>query len=304
MQNARVKSYLHFHLIVFIFGFTAILGELITLEALPLVWYRMLIATGFVFVYVKWKKLSLKVTPKLFKVLVLAGLIIALHWCTFFAAIKASNVSVTLAVLSTGAFFTAFLEPLFFRRKLIWLEVFLGMLVIPGLYLIFSVEGDFVTGIFLALLSALFSSIFTLINGKIIEKHYPSVISFYELLIGVVSVTLYLLLMTLFGDDVSGFSVDFFMLKRSDWIYLLLLGSICTAYAFISSVKVMRYLSPYTIMLTINLEPVYGIILAFFIFRDTEKMEWEFYIGASLVIMTVVLNGIVKIIQNRKINIS
>lgn len=301
MQNARLKNYLHFHFIVFIFGFTAILGELITLEALPLVWYRMWLATGFVFVYIKWKKLSLKVSPKLFLVLTFAGVIIALHWCTFFGAIKASNVSITLAVLSTGAFFTAFLEPIFYRRKLIWYELLFGLVVIFGLYLIFSVEGDYVMGILLALLSAFFASIFTLINGKVIEKQYPSVISFYELLTGVLGVTLYFLFQTIFGDTTSGFSAAFFTVKASDWLYLLVLASICTAYAFIASVKVMRYLSPYTIMLTNNLEPVYGIFLAFLIFGNNEKMEGKFYIGAALILTTVVLNGAFKMLQKRKI---
>ena len=303
MQDARLKNYLHFHVIVFIYGFTAILGELITLEALPLVWYRMLLATAFVFVYIKWKKLSLKVSPSLFKVLSLAGIIIALHWFTFFAAIKASNVSVTLAVLSTGAFFTALLEPIFYKRKLIWYELLFGVIVISGLYLIFRVEGEHVLGIILALLSAFLSAVFTLINGKIVEKQYPSVISFYELLMGVIGVSIYLVFSTFFGRSV-GFSVDFFAINAADWSYLLILASICTAYAFITSVKVMRYLSPYTVMLTINLEPVYGIALAFFIFGSNEKMEMQFYVGTFLILITVVLNGVFKMTQNRKITTS
>ena len=173
--------------------------------------------------------------------------------------------------------------------------------MIFGLYLIFSVEGDYVMGILLALLSAFFASIFTLINGKVIEKQYPSVISFYELLTGVLGVTLYFLFQTIFGDTTSGFSAAFFTVKASDWLYLLVLASICTAYAFIASVKVMRYLSPYTIMLTNNLEPVYGIFLAFLIFGNNEKMEGKFYIGAALILTTVVLNGAFKMLQKRKI---
>ena len=154
MPNVKLQNYLHLHFIIFIWGFTAILGELITIEALPLVWYRMLLASGFIYVFIYAKKISLKVSRKLFFILFAAGTIIALHWIAFFGAIKVSNVSITLSVLSSGAFFTSILEPIFYKRKLIWYEVIFGILVIIGLYIIFKVEGDYTLGILYALFAA------------------------------------------------------------------------------------------------------------------------------------------------------
>ncbi|GAA4276359.1 DMT family transporter [Aquimarina mytili] len=294
MLSAKLQNYLHLHFIIFVWGFTAILGELISIEAIPLVWYRMLLASGFIYVYIYYKRISLAVSRKLFLTLFFAGIIIALHWITFFAAIKVSNVSITLAMLSTGAFFTSILEPIFYKRKLIWYEVVFGILVICGLYIIFNVEGNYVLGIIYALCSAFLSSVFSLINGKMAQQYNPSMISFYELLSGVGVITLYLVGITFIGKEFEGFTISFFQLSISDWMYLLILASVCTAYAFIGSVQVMKYLSPYTVMLTINLEPVYGIALAFFIFGDTEKMSPQFYYGAMLIFCTVILNGIFK----------
>jgi len=294
MQNDNVKSYLHLHLIVFIWGFTAILGELISLDALPLVWFRMLMAVGFIVLFMLYKKTDLTIPRKTIMVFLFLGLVIALHWLTFFKAIKVSNVSVTLACLSTGAFFTSFLEPILYKRKVIWYEVFFGLLVVGGLYIIFNFEGDYYLGIILALTSAFLSALFSVINGKYAKMYDSTVISFYELSGGVLCFSIYLLF-------TNSFSKEFFILQPSDWIYLIILSSICTAYAFIASVKVMKFISPYTVMLTINLEPIYGIILALLIFKDEEKMSPEFYLGAVIILSTVVLNGIIKYkLKNRR----
>ena len=287
MQNDNLKSYLLLHVIVFIWGFTAILGALISLDALPLVWWRMSLAVVFILIYVLIKKIPLKIPKKTLLAFLFAGLIIALHWLTFFKAIKVSNVSITLACLSTGAFFTSILEPLLFGKKIVWYEVLFGLIVIAGLYIIFNVEVDYVYGIILALTSAFLSALFTVINAKFTKEYLPSVISFYELLGGVAFLSVYLLFS-------NGFTNEFLTLSLSDFGWLILLASICTAYAFIASVKVMKYLSPYTVMLTINLEPVYGIILAVLLFKDAERMSPMFYLGAVIILTTVVLNGIIK----------
>lgn len=287
MQNDNYKSYALLHLIVFIWGFTAILGALITLDALPLVWWRMSLAVVFIFIYIKIKKIDLKVPKKTLIAFIFAGLVIALHWLTFFKAIKVSNVSVTLACLSTGAFFTSLLEPLLFGKKVVWYEVLFGLIVIAGLYIIFNVEVNYVLGIVLALTSAFLSALFTVINAKYTKIYMPSVISIYELIGGVGFLSLYLLF-------TNGFSADFFVLSLEDLLWLILLASVCTAFAFIASVKVMKYLSPYTVMLTINLEPVYGILLALLIFKDSEHMNPMFYVGAGIILLTVILNGVIK----------
>lgn len=287
MQNDNLKSYLQLHFIVFIWGFTAILGELISIDALPLVWFRMTMAVFFIAIFIFYKRIHILIPRKMIFYFFLLGLVIALHWLTFFKAIKVSNVSVTLACLSTGAFFASFLEPIFYKRKIIWYEVFFGLVVVFGLYIIFKVEGNFYLGIILALISAFFSALFSVINSKFVKMYSPSVISFYELFGGVLFFSIYLLY-------TQSFTEDFFKLEPMDWIYLLILSSICTAYAFIASVEVMKYISPYTVMLTINLEPIYGIVLALLIFKDKEKMSTEFYFGALLILFIVIVNGLIK----------
>lgn len=293
MRNDKLFNYLHLHFIVFIWGFTAVLGALITLEAIPLVWYRMLMAMGFVFLFLKFKKENLKFSLKALSGFALAGIIIALHWLTFFGAIKASNVSVTLAVLSTGAFFASLLEPLLYGRKIILYEVVFGLIVVIGLYIIFDVEASYALGIGLALISAFLSALFSVINGKFVQKHKASAISFYELLFGVIGISIFL-------AATGRFTTDFFTVSAHDWMYLTILASACTAYAFIASIHVMKWISPYTVMLTINMEPVYGIILALLILGDSEKMGPQFYYGAIIIVLTVITNGIIKITQQRK----
>jgi drug/metabolite transporter (DMT)-like permease len=300
MQNARLLNYLHLHVIVFIWGFTAVLGALISIEAIPLVWYRMLLASGLILLFLMARKINLKYTRKALAGFFIAGLLIALHWLAFFGAIKVSNVSVTLAVMSTGAFFTSFLEPLYYRRKIIGYEVLFGVLVVVGLYIIFQFETGYVNGIILALCSSFLGSVFSVINGKMAKRHKASVISFYELLFGVMCITVYLLFN-------GSFTSEFFQLNKNDWIYLLILASVCTAYAFIASIHVMKWLSPYTVMLTINLEPVYGIILALLILGDSENMSPQFYYGALIILVTVIINGIMKTrrtIKNKGVSVN
>ncbi|WP_281297135.1 DMT family transporter [Flavobacterium limnophilum] len=287
MQNGKLGSYLSLHLIVFIWGFTAVLGALISINADALVWYRMLLAAVFLVLFIVFKKKSFSVPPKeLFK-LIFVGFLIAIHWIFFFKAIHVSNVSITLAVFSLGAFFASLLEPLFYGRKVLWYEVFFGLVIIAGLGIILQVEMNYFEGMIYALASVIVGVLFTLINGKLTDRHESSVITFYEFMAGVVFISIYFLFE-------NKFTADFFILTANDWILLLILSSICTAYAFTASVKVMRKLSPYTIMLTTSLEPVYGIVLAYFILGGKEKMSFEFYIGALLIVLTVILNGIVK----------
>ena len=160
-------------------------------------------------------------------------------------------------------------------------------MVIIGLYIIFSFESQYTLGIIYALISSFLSALFSVLNGLFVKKHNASLISFYQLFFGAFFITIFLLFQ-------GAFTTDFFILPTSDWIYLLLLSSVCTAYAFIVSVDVMKHLTPYTVMLTINLEPVYAIILALIIFGETEEMNSEFYLGACIVLFVVVLNGILK----------
>ena len=287
MQNDNLKSYLHLHVIVFIWGFTAILGKLISLEALDLVWYRMLFASAIMTFVVLLSKEKVKVPFNVLIGFIVSGIIIAAHWLTFYQAIKVSNVSITLACLSTGAFFASILEPIFYKRKVIWYELLFGVIVVVGLGIIFNVETKYTTGIYLAVTSAFLSALFSVINGKYAKEYNPNIISLYELSSGVFFISIYLFF-------AGSFTPAFFAISVNDLIWLFLLSSICTAYAFSASVKVMKFLSPFTVMLTINLEPIYGIILALLIFDDTEEMTPMFYVGALVILATVIANGIVK----------
>ncbi|MDW5290959.1 DMT family transporter [Formosa sp. PL04] len=288
MQDAKLLNYLHVHLLVFIAGFTAILGELITIEAIPLVWYRMLMATGLMFLYIRFKRIPIKVPPKTIVRFAFAGIIIALHWITFFGAIKASNISITLSMVSSGAFFASILEPIIHKRKIIKYEMVFGLIVVLGVFLITQSELQYIEGIILGISSAFLSALFAVLNGKFVKEYRPSVISIYEFISGVLFITIFI---ALFG---TGFNQDFFNVSSSDLWYLFILASVCTAYAFIASVKVMEHISPYTVMLTYNLEPIYGIILAIILFPEKEKMSTNFYYGAAIILGAVLLNGLLK----------
>lgn len=287
MQENKLNNYLLLHFIVLIWGFTAILGKIITIGAIPLVWFRMLLAAFFIGVYFLIKRKPLKIDKKTAIKFLITGTIIALHWITFFKAIKVSNVSVALVTMSTGAFFASFIEPFFYKRKIKPLEIFLGLLVIVGLYIIFNFESKYYLGIIYALISSFLSALFSVLNGMYVKKHEPDVISFYQLFFGTLAITVYLIFS-------NSFSSEFFILSNSDWFYLIILSSICTAYAFIVSVKVMKFISPYTVVLTVNLEPIYAIVLALIFFGETEKMNPAFYFGALIVFFVVLLNGLIK----------
>ncbi|RZJ34164.1 MAG: DMT family transporter [Flavobacterium sp.] len=287
MRNDKLKSYLNLHFIVFIWGFTAVLGELISIREASLVWYRMLLAGVFLLAYALYKKKPLKLPARDTAKLILVGFLIALHWIFFFRAINISNVSVTLAMFSVGAFFASILEPLFYRRKMLWYEVFFGLVIIAGLFMIMQVKIDYLAGMFSALFSVFLGVLFTLSNGKLIQKHDSVVITIYEFFAGFALVSAYLLWQ-------GTFTAKFFDVSGRDWFLIIVLASICTAYAFTAAVHVMRKLTPYTVMLTTNLEPVYGIVLAYFMIGGDEKMSLAFYIGSAVILATVIANGVIK----------
>ena len=294
MPNVKFKNHLHLHFLVFIAGFTAILGELITIQAIPLVWYRMTIAGILMFIFLRYKRIKLSIPLNVKIRFFLAGVVIALHWITFFAAIKTSNISVTLAMFSTGAFFASFIEPLFYRRRIISYEIIFGLIVMVGVAMIMQIEGEYFYGIILGILSAFLSSLFAVMNGKFVQNYNALTISFYEFVSGILFISIFLVF-----DHEHGFSSSFFNITFSDFIYLLILASVCTAYAFIASVYVMKHITPFSVVLTYNLEPVYGMIMAFIIFPDKEKMPIIFYLGSSLIILTVLLNAIIKYNKNK-----
>ena len=279
-----MKNLLLLHFVVLIFGFTGILGKLISINSQDLVWYRMLIASVSIALYMLIRRKHFAMKREGIWQSIFIGFIIAGHWVFFFEAIKQSNVSITLAALSSASLFTALLEPLIFKRKIQLYELLLGGMVILGLYFIFQYETENSIGIWLGVISAFLASLFTVINGKMIKKYNSTRISFYELSGGVIALTLYFLFFK------EGILPDF-QIDPYDWVYLLILAIVCTAFAFVASVKVMEELTPFTVSLSVNLEPVYGIILAVLIFGNSEQMSFGFYIGTLLIISSLFLNA-------------
>jgi len=287
MKSNNTANLLLLHFIVLIFGFTGIIGKLITIDSEPLVWYRMVIALAGIAVFMKLAKISRAASRRTIITLMLTGVITAAHWIAFFEAIKISTVSVTLACLSTAALFTALLEPIFFKRRVSGAELLMGVIIVGGLVLIFSFETQYAAGIMLALISAFLAACFTVLNGIFIRKEKPSRIAYYEMIGGVIAISVYLAIRGKIGTD-------FFSVSTSDWIWLLILGIVCTAFAFVASVKVMETITPFTVSLSINMEPVYGIILAWLIFGEEEQMTWGFYSGAFIILATVFTNALIK----------
>ena len=294
MQNARTKSLIHLHFIIFIWGFTSILGALIDLDSSAIVWFRMIVGAGSIALYFfLFSPKSFKLHPGAMKYYLLGGVLISVHWLLFFYAIKISSISLTLSILSSASLMTSVLEPLVFKRPLRLYEVFFGLFVIFGLYLIFGVQKENMLGIITALFCTLLSVLFSLLNGKLIH-HYPAnSISFYQLLTGGLLFTVVLL----FSEQtVAGF----YRLTYDDWIWLFLLATVCTAYATIASVQILKHVTPFTMMISLNLEPVYGILFSLLIFGEKELMSSQFYLGVFIILSGVIGNGIYKRQREKK----
>ncbi|MFC0517446.1 DMT family transporter [Mucilaginibacter angelicae] len=275
------KNLIILHFTVFVWGFTGILGALITISAVQLVWYRVLIAFVSLFLYFKFNKTDFKVDRKTLIKLVFTGAIVGGHWILFFAAIKLSTVAVTLVCLSSITLFTAIFEPLINKKKISKLEILAGLLIISGIVLIFKFESRYTKGIITGLASAVCASLFSIINSRQVQKTEAPVIAFYELSGAFVWISIYLFV-------TSGYTRAM-LLKPADIGYLVLLGTVCTSLAYVAGVSVMRELSAFRVALITNLEPVYGIIMSFIFFGDMNKMTLGFWGGALLILSTIFL---------------
>ncbi|MDQ6757765.1 MAG: DMT family transporter [Bacteroidota bacterium] len=277
------KAFIQLHVAVFLAGFTAILGKLITLNEGLLVWYRMLITAIVLGVFLYFKNeikcLSLKSSLQLFGV----GAIVAMHWVTFYGSIKYSNVSVSLTCLSAIGFFTAFIEPLIMHRRIDVLEIFLGLLAIAGIYLIFNFYPQYKVGILFGIISAMLASIFPILNKNLLKKFSAKNVTVYEMIGGVISLTL------IIPFYLKQFPAAYYFPTAKDWIWLLILSLLCTAFTFILALNALKKISPFTANLAYNLEPVYGIILAFIIFHENKYLSAGFYYGLALILLAVIL---------------
>jgi len=280
----RRRAYLELHLAVLLFGFTAILGRLITLDEGALVWYRMGLTTLSLLLFPGVLRSVRRLSPAQMARLAGIGVIVALHWVTFFGSIKASSVSVTLSCMGTMALFTAFLEPLLLRRAFRPEEFLLGLLIVPGIFLIhrFSVQSE--TGIALGILSAGLAALFSILNKRAMEKHQALTITLAELGSGWLFLSLLLPLWLQSHEGRAWFP------EPLDWLWLLLLALVCTTLAYVLALRALGQLSAFINSLTINLEPVYGILLAMVIFKEHEQLHPGFYAGTALVLLVVFLH--------------
>lgn len=293
MNFFKNKHLLLLHFIVFIWGWAPILGRQISVDALQLVWFRILITVGVILLYLIFTKQNIRIAKSDIVKLFAIGAIIAFHWFCFYHAIKISNVSVTLVAFSTGTLFTSIIEPIFYKRRIINYELAFGLLIIGAIAMIFQVETQYASGIILGILAAVTSSLFTVFNGLLVKRISPTIITFYELSGGLIALSVYLLI-------TNNFTEAFFTIKPVDWAWLSLLSVVGTAFTFIASVNLMKHLSPYTVTLTVNLETIYGIILAYLIWQKDEAMKPGFYLGTLIILATIFGNGILKSYLRKK----
>ncbi len=288
MDNIK-RAYLELHIAVLLFGFTAILGDLIQLSAVMIVWWRVLITCISLLYFVQFgKKLKSIPRDKIFKFLGI-GILVALHWITFYGAIKLSNASVALICFASTSLFTSFLEPAILGRPIEKLQVIMGLMIIPGMWLIVNtVESSMMNGIYIGLLSALLAAIFSTLNKRLIDDADSYSITFLELGSAWIFISLLIPVLIWNGTDVQFWPVG------SDWIYLIVLALLCTTLAYILSLRALKHVSAFVANLTINLEPVYGILMAIFLLNDHKELSPRFYLGVVLISAIVFSYPVIK----------
>lgn len=279
-------DYIKLHFIVFLWGFTAILGKLITLPAVEMVFYRTAIAAAgmAMVIFFRSGSLSIKFSDalKLFAI----GLLVALHWISFFGSARLANVSVSLVGFATASLWTSLLEPLAQRKKVKGFEVGLGLCVIAGIFMIFSFSDQYRVGFLVGILSGFLAAVFSVINAGLVHRIPSRVITFYEMTGAFIGIGLFL---PLYARQWAPGGELHLVPVAADIFYLIVLSLVCTVYAFTAMVELMKKIAVFFIQLTINLEPVYGIILALIFFGESEQMSFNFYLGALIILSAIAL---------------
>jgi drug/metabolite transporter (DMT)-like permease len=287
---ASSSDYFKLHFIVFLWGFSAILGKLVTVPAVELVFYRSIFAAAGMAIVIAATRGSFKVSPRDLGYMLLIGFIVALHWLTFFGSARVSNVSVSLVGFATNSLWAAVLEPWFNKTKFKKYEIVLGLVVLIGLYVIFSFDFQYKWGLFLGVVAGFTSALFSVFNSRLVKRVAPRSITFYEMIGVFVSTGLFLPLY-----EFSGATETLLVIPSGmDLFYIAVLAGVCSVYAYTVAVELMKRVSVFMIQLTLNLEPVYGIIMAVIIFGQQEKMNVNFYIGTIIILGAVALYPLVK----------
>lgn len=290
------KVFLQLHIAVLLAGFTAILGKLIMLNESLLVWWRLLIALSVLALWMWHKKEPVKISVKDFFKIAGVGAVVVFHWVAFYGSIKYANVSVALVCFSATGFFTALLEPLILRKKINYTEVFLGLLVIAGIYIIFDFYPAFKTGIIYGIVAAVGSALFPIFNKELLKQFAPRILTLYEFIGGIIVLSM---IMPLY---VSVTKPGYYIPTKTDFLWLLILSILCTVIMFHLQLLALKKISAFTVNLTYNLEPVYGLLMAFIFFNENKLFHSQFYIGLSLIILSIVLHSFLILKERKKLS--
>ncbi|MES2798438.1 MAG: DMT family transporter [Bacteroidota bacterium] len=285
----KFRYHILLHIIVFMWGFTGILGKLIHQDTLIIVWYRVLIAAFALALFILiWKKSFQIKSRKHIIPIIFVGIVVASHWLTFYYSIQLSTASLGILCLSTTTLHVSWLEPLVMKTKFSWLELLLGMIVILGIYFISGdLNAEETTAMYFGLFSALLAAIFSVFNAKLAQDLPSYQITYYELLVGFLFLSVILFFQ-------GRFNAEIFALSLTDVLWLLFLGILCTSFAFLMTIEVVKKLGVFTVALSINLEPVYTIILAIFLLKEHEIVGPKFYLGALIIVLVVIANAFLK----------
>jgi drug/metabolite transporter (DMT)-like permease len=278
------KAFLQMHTAVFLWGFTGVLGRAISLDSIWLVWYRLLITVISLWVLYFFLKKIRKISLPSALTIGGIGFILVLHWICFYASIKYANVTIALTCLSTTALLSSLLEPLVLRKRFDAFEIILGLFAIAGIVIIYNTHVQFSVGIVIGLLSAVLTVLASVLNKKIVDRYQPEQITLYQLTGGFLGLTVLLPFVYFFFPSNQLFPTDM------DWLWLFILSWVCTIFTFFLYIRCLKKLSAFTLNLTLTLEPVYGIFLAFLIYKENKLLSNWFYIGFALIAIAVVFH--------------
>ncbi|MBX2896692.1 MAG: DMT family transporter [Cyclobacteriaceae bacterium] len=294
---ATTRDYIHLHMLVFLWGFTAVLGKLISIPSVEMVFYRTLLAAMGMGAIMLLLRKSFQISGSLLVKVVATSVIVAIHWITFFVSGKISNPSTSLVGFATCSFWAAILEPILKRKKIAGVEIALGVVVLIGLGIILAFDFKHPLGLLLGIISGLTAAWFSIINSKLVHQVNAYAITFYEMLgaclLILLFMPLYLQLPTV--DQLN------LIPTVSDWFYIAIMAWACSVYAFSASINLSKKISVFMIQLALNLEPLYGIVLALLVFGQQEVMNWQFYMGTSIVLSAVIIYPILKKTQARRL---
>jgi len=277
------KALLQLHIAVFLAGFTAILGKSIGLNEGLLVWYRLLITVTTLGLILYFKKRLIAIPKKDMLQIFGVGFIVALHWLFFYGSVKYGNVSIAVVCIAGSGFFTAFFDPLIYKKRIDGIEVILGAIAILGIYIIFDFHPQYKIGIIFGILAAVGSSLFPIFNKRLLTRYSPEILTLYELGGGLLTLSLIVPFYIYYSP------ATYYLPTAKDWVLLLVLAWVCTVLCFDLQLNALKKISPFTANLAYNLEPVYGIILAFIFFNENKTLNIQFYTGVLLILLAVIL---------------